>query len=264
MASASGPVTGAMVAARASRLGAAVTPAPARTAAAGCGSEPTMTPSAGQQDGLVHRYDQHRPSSTRRRSCSRIPAPGRTCAGLVGERGDERAGPVTDHDGVGELVPGEQDGRVADDLRRHGGVGRVGQVEPEREPHPAVRARHGEDDQAAVRDGSRAGKGRRRSGRPRRGPGPWRMARAESRTASSRKAPSEKATGTGGPRGPARPWGWSGRGDAGQDLRLGLLVRGQVGRLAVSGGSAGGLAGRRSRCGGCRRPSTRRSRGRAG
>lgn len=55
---------------------------------------------------------------------------GERAAAAVGGDGEDGA----DEDGVGELVPGEQDGGVADDRRGQGAVGRVGQVEPEGEP----------------------------------------------------------------------------------------------------------------------------------
>ena len=134
------------------------------------------------------------------------PGSGQDLAGLVGERGDERAGPVADQDGVGELVPGKQDGRVADDLRGHGGVGRVRQVEPEREPHPAIRARHGEDNQAAVgveaeQEGDDGDQGVRGADLD---PGGGRGLRVGLRVHGKLLRESE---GTGGPRGPARPLG---------------------------------------------------------
>ena len=71
---AAGPVTGASEPANAARSGRAGSPASASAAAAGCAGPSNAAPSGGQQCGSWQTYDQKRPSSTRSRSRSVMPA----------------------------------------------------------------------------------------------------------------------------------------------------------------------------------------------
>ena len=150
IASAAGPVTGAMVAASSSRL--------ARTLLAGGDghSDRCWVPvdveghalgwaarRAGAQIGPVAApFDAQHVAQFQA-------GPGDRFADRVSEGGDERAGAVTDDDGGGELLAGQHGDGVRGDAGRRLAVGRVGQVEPQRDLDAEPGAA-GPDDHEAV------------------------------------------------------------------------------------------------------------------
>jgi hypothetical protein len=68
----------------------------------------------------------------------------------VDERGDQRAGAVTGHDGGGQVLAGEHAHDVRGDLGGKTGVGRVGQVVADRDLDPVARRPGAEHDQARL------------------------------------------------------------------------------------------------------------------
>ena len=78
------------------------------------------------------------------------PGGGERLAEAVCDGGDEHAGAVSHSEDVADLVPGHERGGVIGDLIRELRVGRVRQIEPEREADAAARSFGGDNDHAAL------------------------------------------------------------------------------------------------------------------